>query len=724
LFSSPDVETFESTCISRYANLHDSATSNVVQLTGSTYFDPVPLSAASSSEDFQAAGARRLVRKAKVLSAAARLTRDLVERGVQDDISGAQQRVSAETDAHAGARDAWGAGITGTPYNSMRHALRTLFGRLEIGNNADPFTDTGSNQPFQEPSGVFDWVPHDRTRDDPQCSPYLAAVSGFVGSGLRALDIPLALPTISARWEDVAPKTTSQAKAVALLDRAGVIFPRFLVDSAVAAGQLPQIRTAVMQVLEENAASDAGYDSRTEFLATESGKAIQPVFEGMSNDDMLFALERVFGAFQLVAQPTFRAKENPNIDVGNSHEVLTNVAGAAGLSVRASSGIDSLGGIVIRNGLPREDLAIDPFASLARLQHLSSCGVYPDSTGISFATSDIDAALGPHANDVTVFQNPFMLGEGIRRELAAMAEEAQAASMNSVADFARLAAAEVRAWAGPGTLLTEASSADPDHQNLYLVNISPKDLGVKSNAELGQRLVLVSSSVDDSAVVANCQAGLRKTCPDIPNPYAPVQPDHPPYRKATGEPTLVVVGDPNPYGLARFLEGLDTQPIKIPFPVSSASELRPGSFVVLLPKDGSPGQVLGWLRNPDSDTPFFAEAYSSEQRRLAAKVFGLSRTDEPGRSCTNFASLVLPRQYCVEGMNRDEFVPLANELNSNSVSTSVDDSWKSYLDIAQSAADKADQLGEELIKDGLESDLRKESATEQLGNLCGAYVSV
>src|SRR6185369_4361157 len=33
-------------------------------------------------------------------------------------------------------------------------------------------------------------------------------------------------------------------------------------------------------------------------------------------------------------------------------------------------------------------------------------------------------------------------------------------------------------------------------------------------------------------------------------------------------------------------------------------------------------------------------------------------------------------------------------------------------------------LGEELIKDGLESDLRKESATEQLGNLCGAYVSV
>jgi len=730
VFSKLGYGSFESTCVSQYANLQDYSTDDVIQFNGNTYFDPVPLDGTSSVSEFQAAGARRLVRKAKVLSGAARLTKDLIERSVQDDLSGAQQRVSAETDVHAGARQAWGADTTGTPYDSMRHALRTLFGRLEIGNNASPIQHGIRTFPFDEPSGIIDWEPHVTTRDDPECSPYVAAYGGFLGGGVPALDAPLLLPAVSARWGDVAPKTTAQAKAVSLLDSAGIILSPSLIE----AGGMEQVRAAIMEVLDSNAAANAGYSEVQSFLAEPAGAgaAIHKAFiETLKDDnDVVFALNRVYGAFRLLTQPS----EETELDPQEAHDILATLAAKSGLTLQTASLVDQLGGVVVKNGLPREELSVDPLASLSRLQHLSSCGVYAESVQENgpFAANNLEAALAPSGSDVTVFQNPFFLGEGFRRQLAAIADEAEVASIAPhVVEFARLAAAEVRQWAGPGTLLTEYVAGDPNLQNLYFVNISPDDLGVQSVEELGERLLLVSSSITDSSVVANCLAGLRKTCPSIPDPSATEIPSTAPFRKPLDTPSYAEVNENSQFGVARLTEGLDKQTLKISFPYSTNYSLTPGSFVVLMPKAGSPGQVLGWLRTPDQNSEFFAESYSREQRTLAARVFGIGKGTEPARSCTNFASLSLPGEYCVggsqqglAGMQRDQFVPLANELNSNSGSTSVDDSWKNYLDIAQAAADKADQLGEQLIKDGLENDLRKESATEELGNLCGSYVSV
>lgn len=713
---------FESTCTEQYAGLDSNDVDNVVNVdTGSTYFDLDTnhlLLSTSSSSEFQAAGARRLARKAKVLAGAARLLKDLIERSVQADISGAQQRLSAESDAHTGAKLAWGADPTAPPYNTLRHALRTLFGRLEIGNNADPYEHSDDTYSGSGTDFIIDWVPHDTTRDDPQCSPYGSDITNALGAGVKAIDAPFWLPQLSARWDDVQAQTHGQVTALSMLDHAGIVLPAALVSAA----DPTVVRAAVTSVLVDSAAAAVSTPTApvttADFLATDSGHALTTILRTTSDQDIAFALQRVYDAFRLLTE----SLDETVTDAAEAHLDLNGQATGAGLTVVENAAITALGGVVIQGGLPRDELNVDPLASLSSLQHLSSCGTYSQKgvTQGKLAATDLEDALGPNAGDVTVFQNPFLLAEGFRRQLAAVAGAASSVD-SGISDFAGLAAAEIREWAGPGTLLTEDPVDNPEgQQNLYLVNMSAQDVGADSNLELKDRLLLVSSSLDDSSTIANCLAGLRKHCPPIPDPTTPgAAAADSPFRKPSAGPTFVTLG-------SRLSVGLDHQTIKFVFPYR-ASGYTPGSYVVVRPQDGKPGQVLGWLRTPDSRVDsgeFYAEAYSRKQRSLAAQVFGIAGSTEPARTCLNVAPLSLPSEYCIEGMKKDEFVPLANELNSTGTSTSLDDSWKNYLEVARAAATKADQLGEQMIQNGLEQDLRKESAAEDLGNLCGSFISV
>jgi hypothetical protein len=706
---------FQSTCIAEYGKAPlDSDVSNVFSVSGSsTYFDPVPLSSSSSATDFQAAGKLRLTRKANLLTSAARLVKDLLERSVQDDISGAQQRLSSSTDALSGAELAWGADPKGDPYNTLHHALRTLFGRLEIGNYADPRVSVSPMDSAFNGSSL-DWIPHQVTRDDPECGPFSAPPYGF---GVTALNEFFSLPSVSARWDDAPPKTPTQSLALSILDQAGIVAPPSIVQLAGPAA----VRAAVLNVLVGDAAQRAGYTSPTDFLATDAGTATSTLYQSISDEDLAFALERVYDAFRLLTESDAETSSDPATVQGNLQTAALN----AGLTLR-DTGM-TVGAIVVQGGLPRDELSVDPMASLSKLQHLSSCGTFANwNVGPNpAATTDIEAALGPNGGDVTVFQNPFLLAEGFRRQLATVASAAVDASATDVSTFANLSAAEVRQWAGPGTLLTEDPGGETS-QNLYLVNISPQDLGAATKEELGDRLILVSSSFTDSSIAANCLAGLRQHCPTALVPPVPgTQTASALYRQTSSPPQYVDLSAP-------LAVGLDNQTIQLsyPYPIpaagQSAGTVEAGSYVVLLPQNGKPGQVLGWLRTPDAQNEIFAESYSHEQRDLAAKVFGIGRTTEPARSCTNVAPLSLPTEYCIAGMQRDQFVPLANELNSTDTTASptTDDSWKNYLDLADAAATKADTLGEQMIQQGLDQDLRKESAEEDLGTLCGGYTTV
>lgn len=74
------------------------------------------------------------------------------------------------------------------------------------------------------------------------------------------------------------------------------------------------------------------------------------------------------------------------------------------------------------------------------------------------------------------------------------------------------------------------------------------------------------------------------------------------------------------------------------------------------------------------------------------------------------------------GIPYDAPIPLENELISDF--DPVESSWRHFLQRAQEAASHADQLGEDLIRSGIELDVRSEQAIDELENLCGVSLNI
>lgn len=72
------------------------------------------------------------------------------------------------------------------------------------------------------------------------------------------------------------------------------------------------------------------------------------------------------------------------------------------------------------------------------------------------------------------------------------------------------------------------------------------------------------------------------------------------------------------------------------------------------------------------------------------------------------------------GLPSDLRIPLENELTSDA--RPLESSWSHYLELAQRAAAEADALGEDLVRTGLEMDLRSEAAADELSRLCGVSI--
>ncbi len=67
-------------------------------------------------------------------------------------------------------------------------------------------------------------------------------------------------------------------------------------------------------------------------------------------------------------------------------------------------------------------------------------------------------------------------------------------------------------------------------------------------------------------------------------------------------------------------------------------------------------------------------------------------------------------------------LPLENELSDDG--DAVESSWRTYLSLARVAAQEADLAGEDLIRSGLDLDIRAESAMADLEQLCGTSIDL
>jgi hypothetical protein len=80
-------------------------------------------------------------------------------------------------------------------------------------------------------------------------------------------------------------------------------------------------------------------------------------------------------------------------------------------------------------------------------------------------------------------------------------------------------------------------------------------------------------------------------------------------------------------------------------------------------------------------------------------------------------------KICCDNLPCDLAVPLEDSLQSTPP-REVESSYMHYLSLARAAADRADQLGEEIYRQGLEMDQRAEAARDELETICGGVVNV
>jgi hypothetical protein len=135
--------------------------------------------------------------------------------------------------------------------------------------------------------------------------------------------------------------------------------------------------------------------------------------------------------------------------------------------------------------------------------------------------------------------------------------------------------------------------------------------------------------------------------------------------------------------------------------------------------EGQPGSyeaVAGWIlpepEDADTDEWIYCD-YSPLSPGIDAWARDIiaPNTDYPGDAFLSCA-----------GIDQNFRLPLENELTDDG--NGVESSWRHYLAMADEAANQADALGETLIQQGLEMDLRAEVAVDVLQEVCGVTLNV
>ncbi len=645
--------------------------------------DPLPLTLPVNVGNVPKLAGARLEHQAKVLREAGVLLKRLIKDSVWADAAGAAELRAQAADPKLGNELYWGAKTPDGklyPYNSMAHVARTLFGRLETGVAVQP--------PILQPDPLNAPLPY----TDPRCSGY-AKNEILVGSPYLALD-PAVGVDWAARWEDLPINSAGQLRATRLLNNAGVV----LSNASAHQPNLTATREALKEQLQLHAAlvegiTDAASPEFAAFRISNTGIAVGQQLDDISDQDLRFGFDRTRNAFeQLTAQ---RAISTANLTAG----LKPNHTAAGAISSLA---------LVIQGGLPRGDVSTDIIARLGGAQAASQCAEWFDaSIGVNAASAE--------AQKVAAFQSAFVLGDVFRNRLSAMRDLVDTSGIGAQTNAGKLAgigAAELRTWAGPGRVYTKRVNYEGMRQAFTLQGFLPEDFGVKSPTDIAGRLAVVYGE----PWVADCAAGIRVTCPDdFEASYVP-------------DMEMVQVGS----AIANFADYNGSDGRALEFVVPMGGVFNPpvvpfGSagtkhiYLVARASATGTGRVLAAFK-PSAEDFVSSEVVSDYQRDLANKLLGVDKGF--ATKGLRFKGIRLGESpgYCVENVPNDFFVPLENELTSDS--DQFEDSWKHYLDLAAIASREADSLGQELIQRNLAADEKKQAGREALGQTCGDFAAI
>jgi hypothetical protein len=368
-----------------------------------------------------------------------------------------------------------------------------------------------------------------------------------------------------------------------------------------------------------------------------------------------------------------------------------------------------------------------------------------------------------------VFQDAFHIGQALERRLVVIDQLALAdsgtlaTSPTAGADpVARGAIAELKSWAGstmvhawPTLSVTQQGANSPPAittLNVLVEGMVPSDLGISSGSPTSSQLESAFGFVYGPPWMAECAAGVRTDCPAAFSQSVvsatsatdlSVTPVGPLAFTSTGLQAYGVLNSAYlltvPLGTAGLAVPITPLPVA---PTATDAHL----YMILMRDPTSPlgrGRVLGVLQATGSTI-----TVSEPPCIVTGGVLRCREVSESAGNIVNFVDAPMQREllhdaldlgkwvgaappslgdpstaaiagYCVDGVPRDIFVPLDNELVSGT--QTYEDSWQHYLDLAQAAAATADTLGQQLIANDLQISENEEAAGAAFANLCGDF---
>ena len=598
-----------------------------------------------------------------------------------------------------------------------------MLGRWEIGNKAVITTDGGS---ADIPASVA----------DPECE------------STKELDLlPWAFGSdYAARYSDRQIRTSGEQTAVQLVERSGIVLPSCMIpglgDGGVA-GSAKSLGDALVAqlVLEEQVQNNLQ-------SAPPSSAALNNVLAGVADGDIVFAFQRALRTWELLTNTADPTGPGGTLSCAGlpASPLLSNGALPAGLLMATyppgwpqttsnqpliHANVGQLLGIVVKGGLSRSRLATDPIARAGGMTEASQCAdgtTRWDEWGNPTATIDSAIAASgtqPYAYVPPVaFQDAFHLGQAFERRLNLL--QTAAAPVTAYQDPVNVAKggiAELRSWAGATIVHAwpQGSTSDGTWTS-FVARVSgmsyAHDFGLANPGD-GTTVSQAFGFVYGPPWMAECAAGVRADCPSglqfVQN-YVQTSPavafqDVSSEKDVSGHPysasgvldsvfelTVPLVGG------APFFNRIDAQ-IPVTAPGQTPAPAESHLYMVLLTDPTSPtgkGRVLGTIPLYGGMARLLSGGHLSwqafpqvtgfvdapMQRELVHDAIDLGSWVGARPPALGDLSAAQSSGYCVDGVPRNLFVPLDNELVSGT--QTYEDSWQAYLSLAQTAAQAAD----------------------------------